>query len=115
MTRQKVLHLGAPIKYNPDVYARFSSTFEIIQPDASELPREEFKRGLQERRWGDFHAVFRPFWNTGGEMGNWDQELIDLLPGSVRVMASAGAGYDWVDVKGLARRGEFSCSFLLPP
>ncbi|KAI9037794.1 D-mandelate dehydrogenase-like dehydrogenase [Aspergillus affinis] len=110
MPKQKVLHLGAPIKYNPDVYARFSSTFEIIQPNPSELPREEFKRALQERRWGDFHAVFRPFWNTGGEMGNWDQELIDLLPGSVKVMASAGAGYDWVDVKGLAKRGITYCN-----
>lgn len=40
-------------------------------------------------------------------MGNWDGELIELLPGSVRVMASAGAGYDWVDVEGLARRGMF--------
>ncbi|KAH8430630.1 D-mandelate dehydrogenase-like dehydrogenase [Aspergillus melleus] len=110
MPKQKVLHLGAPIKYNPDVYARFSSTFEIIQPSASELSREAFKRALQERRWGDFHAVFRPFWNTGGEMGNWDQELIDLLPGSVKVMASAGAGYDWVDVKGLAKRRITYCN-----
>lgn len=39
-------------------------------------------------------------------MGNWDTELIDLLPGSVRIMASAGAGYDWVDVESLAKRGE---------
>lgn len=38
-------------------------------------------------------------------MGNWDEELIALLPGSVRVFASAGAGYDWVDTKVLGERG----------
>jgi hypothetical protein len=21
-------------------------------------------------------AIYRPFWNTGGEMGNWDEELM---------------------------------------
>ncbi|PLB43345.1 putative D-mandelate dehydrogenase [Aspergillus steynii IBT 23096] len=110
MSKPRVLHLGAPIKYNPTIYTRISQKFDIIQPQPSELPREEFKRALKERRWGDFDAVFRPFWNTGGEMGNWDEELIGLLPGSVRVMASAGAGYDWVDVKGLAKRGIIYCN-----
>ena len=36
----------------------------------------------------------------------WDRELIDLLPESLKVIASAGAGYDWVDTKALAERGE---------
>lgn len=40
-------------------------------------------------------------------MGNWDQELIELLPPSLKVYASAGAGYDWVDVVCLARHGMF--------
>lgn len=41
-------------------------------------------------------------------MGNWDKEMIDLLPPSVRVFASAGAGFDWADTKLLGQRGEFS-------
>ncbi|GMF80814.1 unnamed protein product [Aspergillus oryzae] len=94
----RILHIGDNIKYNHDVYARFSSEFEIIQPSAEEREREELMRALKERRWGDFHAIFRPFWNTGGEMGRWDRELIPLLPKSVKIMASAGAGYDWADV-----------------
>lgn len=39
-------------------------------------------------------------------MGQWDRELIELLPDEVKVYASAGAGYDWVDVSCLAEHGE---------
>ncbi len=35
----------------------------------------------------------------------WDAELIDLLPRSVKVFASAGAGFDWADTKLLGERG----------
>ena len=38
-------------------------------------------------------------------MGLWDRELIELLPTSMRVMASAGAGFDWVDTGVLAEFG----------
>jgi lactate dehydrogenase-like 2-hydroxyacid dehydrogenase len=37
-------------------------------------------------------------------MGQWDDELIDLLLLSVRIFASAGAGYNWADTDALARR-----------
>jgi hypothetical protein len=40
-------------------------------------------------------------------MGRWDAELIDLLPDSVQVFASAGAGFDWADTKLLGEKGEF--------
>lgn len=38
-------------------------------------------------------------------MGQWDDELISLLPSSVRIFASAGAGFNWADVDALGRRG----------
>lgn len=38
-------------------------------------------------------------------MGNWNAELIGLLPEEVKVFASAGAGFDWVDTKVLGERG----------
>lgn len=38
-------------------------------------------------------------------MGRWDKELVPLLPESVKVFASAGAGYDWADVDVLADHG----------
>lgn len=40
-------------------------------------------------------------------MGRWDQELVKLLPESVKVYASAGAGFDWIDTACLADYGEW--------
>lgn len=37
-------------------------------------------------------------------MGQWDEELISLLPKSVRIFASAGAGFNWADVDILGQR-----------
>ncbi|KAK1762189.1 D-isomer specific 2-hydroxyacid dehydrogenase [Phialemonium atrogriseum] len=108
--RPVVLHIGDPVKYNPETYAAFSAAFEVVRPAAAERERGEFARALRERRWGDFHAIFRPFWGTGGEMGRWDAELIDLLPGSVRVFASAGAGFDWADTELLGEKGILYCN-----
>ncbi|KAL4737695.1 hypothetical protein BDV11DRAFT_149314 [Aspergillus similis] len=110
MSKPVILHLGDPIKYNPALYSTFSSHFTIVRPSLSELRRDEFKIALRENRFGSFHALFRPFWNTGGEMGRWDRELIDLLPKSVRIFASAGAGFDWVDTQSLAEKGILYCN-----
>lgn len=106
-TKPTVLHIGDPIKYNPDTYTLFSTQFNVIRPDAADRERPAFIRALRDRKWGDFHAIFRPFWGTGGEMGKWDEELISLLPASVRVFASAGAGFDWADTELLGKRGTF--------
>ncbi|KAL2141200.1 hypothetical protein VTI28DRAFT_2706 [Corynascus sepedonium] len=108
--RPIVLHIGDPIKYNPKTYAEFSNAFEVIRPSAAERERSEFIRALKERRWGDFSAIFRPFWGTGGEMGRWDAELIGLLPDTVKVFASAGAGFDWADTKLLGEKGIIYCN-----
>lgn len=43
-------------------------------------------------------------------MGRWDAELISLLPSSVKVFASAGAGFDWADTKLLGERGIIYCN-----
>lgn len=100
-----VLHLGDPIYYNPELYKELEQIATIIRPEADERQREPFLAALKEKRWGDFSAIMRPFWNSGGEMGRWDSELISHLPDSVQLFASAGAGYDWVDVDVLAKSG----------
>ncbi|KAI3316529.1 hypothetical protein HD806DRAFT_424710 [Xylariaceae sp. AK1471] len=105
-----VLHIGDPVKYNPETYAEFSTLFEVVRPSAEERARPGFIAALREKKWGDFAAIFRPFWSTGGEMGNWDAELINLLPGSVRIFASAGAGFDWADVKLFGEKGITYCN-----
>ena len=38
-------------------------------------------------------------------MAPWNRELIELLPGGMKVMASAGAGFDWVDTGCLGEHG----------
>ncbi|OJJ50134.1 hypothetical protein ASPZODRAFT_57772 [Penicilliopsis zonata CBS 506.65] len=113
MGKPTVLHLGDPIKYNHEVYdGAFASRFDIIRNDA--LDRASFIEALKSKRnsqplilprYGDFSAIFRPHFQTGGEMGQWDEELIALLPASVRIFASAGAGFNWADVDALGRRG----------
>lgn len=100
-----VLHIGDPVKWNLDQYSQFKDDFTVIRPSTEERQRDEFMKGLKEKRWGNFSAIFRPFWNTGGEMGRWDAELIPLIPESCQIFASAGAGFDWADVDLLAERG----------
>lgn len=101
-----ILHLGDPIQHNLHVYEQLRAQFDIINPPAEDLERSAFVRHLTERTWGDFAAIMRPFWRSGNTMMPWDEELIKLLPDSMRVMASAGAGYDWVDDRCLAEHGE---------
>jgi lactate dehydrogenase-like 2-hydroxyacid dehydrogenase len=100
-----VLHLGDPVEFNKELFAQISEQFTVIRPSLDERQRDTFARALKEKKWGDFQGIFRPFWNTGGEMGRWDAELIPLLPSSVKIFASAGAGYDWMDVDILAEHG----------
>ncbi|KAK4569458.1 hypothetical protein LTR86_003221 [Recurvomyces mirabilis] len=109
-SRPRILHIGGLIKHNPELYDQIAEEFDIIRPELAELERNAFIQSLKDRRWGDFDAIMRPFWNTGGEMGQWDRELIPLLPSSVKVFASAGAGYNWADVDVLAEYGIVYCN-----
>lgn len=61
-TKPIVLHIGDPIAYNPELYQKFSSEFTVVRPSKEELDRPAFLQALKEKNWGDFDAVFRPFW-----------------------------------------------------
>ncbi|KAF3762032.1 hypothetical protein M406DRAFT_265806 [Cryphonectria parasitica EP155] len=103
MTKPIVLHIGEAIKYNKDFYQdEFLKRFDVRQNE--ELDRASFIQALKDKKYGNFSAIFRPHFQTGGEMGQWDDELISLLPSSVRVFASAGAGFNWADVDALGHR-----------
>ncbi|KAF3401694.1 Glyoxylate reductase 1 [Penicillium rolfsii] len=108
MGKPIVLQLGDDMRWNHELYAKFKDQFEIRR--SYSMSRPEFIRALKEKKFGDFSAMYRPFWNTGGEMGNWDEELISLLPESCKVFASAGAGFDWVDTACLAKKGVVYCN-----
>ncbi|KAK3950330.1 hypothetical protein QBC32DRAFT_372060 [Pseudoneurospora amorphoporcata] len=70
-----------PPQQDPSIKRRpmFSQAFEVIRPSTAERGRSEFENALQEQRWGDFSAIFRPFWGTGGEMGRFDWADTKLL------------------------------------
>ncbi|ORY66003.1 D-isomer specific 2-hydroxyacid dehydrogenase [Pseudomassariella vexata] len=103
MPKPIVLHIGEPIKYNQDFYENeFCKRFQVVQNDCPD--RATFVQALKDEKYGNFSAIYRPHFQTGGEMGDWDDELISLLPRSVRIFASAGAGYNWADVEALGRR-----------
>ncbi|KAH7309193.1 putative D-mandelate dehydrogenase [Stachybotrys elegans] len=109
-TKPTILHLGDDIEFNKDIYTKLQESFNVVQPSLAERQRDAWLQALRERKWGDFQAVFRPFWNSGGEMGRWDKEMIPLLPSSLKLFASAGAGYDWADVDLLAAAGILYCN-----
>jgi hypothetical protein len=73
-TKPTILHLGDDIRWNHELYKELGAKFHIER--SYSMGRDEFKKALRERRWGDFVGMYRPFWNTGGEMGNWDEELM---------------------------------------
>ena len=77
-SKPTLLHLGADIRWNHALYAQLAQKYNIIRTHSAD--RETFKRALQEKTWGDFTAMYRPFWNTGGEMGEWDEEMMYLTP-----------------------------------
>jgi hypothetical protein len=81
MTDQRpiVLHLGDDIKWNHELYYELQSRFQIAR--SYSMTREEFKHALHTNEFGDFVAMYRPFWATGGEMGNWDDELMYVFDG----------------------------------
>ncbi|CAO2649690.1 Nn.00g009820.m01.CDS01 [Neocucurbitaria sp. VM-36] len=107
-SKPTILHLGDDIRWNHELYVELGKKFNIERTYS--IGREEFKQALKDKKWGDFVGMYRPFWNTGGEMGNWDAELIDLLPPSCKIYASAGAGFDWVNTRLLASHGVIYCN-----
>ncbi|KAJ9137933.1 D-isomer specific 2-hydroxyacid dehydrogenase [Pleurostoma richardsiae] len=103
MAKPIVLHLGEPIKYNQDFYDdQFRQRFDVVSNECPD--RLSFVQAMRDKKYGEFSAIFRPHFQSGGEMGDWDEELISLLPPSVRIFASAGAGFNWADVDALGRR-----------
>ena len=108
-----ILHLGDPIKFHLPLGEELSSRYNVIRPDPEDLERKAFMEHLRKGTWGQFSAIMRPFWATGKEMHPWDRQLIELLPESMEVMASAGAGFDWVNVDALTGRGT-SVMFATP-
>jgi hypothetical protein len=74
MSKPKLLHLGDDVRWNHELYQTLQNDFQIER--SYSMNRGDFMLALKENTFGDFVAMYRPFWNTGGEMGNWDVELM---------------------------------------
>lgn len=74
MSKPILLHCGDDVRWNHDLYAKVKDKFDIERSHS--IGREEFKQALVSKQFGDFYAIFRPFYSTGGEMGRWDAELM---------------------------------------
>lgn len=109
-SKPRILHLGDPIRFSKATHDLLSLNYDIIRPPTPERQRRAFTQALQNQKWGDFEAIFRPSCHSGDEMDDWDDELIGLLPPSVKVFASAGAGFDGVNTRLLGERGIIYCN-----
>ena len=112
MAKFKVLSLGHVPHNNPDTVKKFYEQFDVITTTAEERDRPIFLESLRTKRWGDFDAILRCFWYEGAEMGNFDEELVPLLPSSLKIHSSCGAGFDWMNIPMYTERGESILSFL---
>jgi hypothetical protein len=74
MSKPILLHLGDDVRWDHAQYSKLQDQFTIMR--SYSMNREEFKTALEHGRFGDFVAIYRPFWNTGGEMGTWNDELM---------------------------------------
>src|SRR6266480_1112504 len=74
MAKPILLHLGDDIRWNHALYEKLEERFDIRR--SYSMNRADFKTALEAKQFGDFVAMYRPFWNTGGEMGNWDEDLM---------------------------------------
>uniref|UniRef100_L2GBT4 D-mandelate dehydrogenase, putative n=1 Tax=Colletotrichum fructicola (strain Nara gc5) TaxID=1213859 RepID=L2GBT4_COLFN len=92
--KPKVLHIGDPIKYNPDTYAAFAAQFEVIRPSTPDRQRPAFAAALRDRKWGDFSSP------AGAPAAKW----------ASGTPSCAGAGFDWADTQLLGERGVVYCN-----
>ena len=101
----RVLLLGHKPYHNAETVERLYRTCEVIETHRGDRERANFLQNLRTKKWGDFDAILRPFWYEGDEMEPLDKELIDLLPESLKIHSSCGAGYDWMDIPMYTEKG----------
>ncbi|BGP13500.1 hypothetical protein JCM10213_000692 [Rhodosporidiobolus nylandii] len=107
-TRPRVLVLGHEPKYQTAKWEGFKRNFEVVP--ANLTTREAFLTSLREKSYGNFDGIIKLAVETGNEASPWDEELISLLPPSVKLFAAAGAGFDYISLEALNARGISFCN-----
>ncbi|GAA5868591.1 hypothetical protein JCM8547_003197 [Rhodosporidiobolus lusitaniae] len=98
-SRPRVLLLGEAPIYQLDLWKAFQQKFDVVSADLSS--RDGFIEALNNETYGSFSAIIKPAVESGNGANPWNSELISHLPSSVKVFASAGAGFDYLSVPAL--------------
>ncbi|KAG9243205.1 D-isomer specific 2-hydroxyacid dehydrogenase [Calycina marina] len=101
MSKVQVLLLGE-IEHAHKEWATLSEIAEIIEPKARS--REEFIKEAKEGTFDSAIVAFRTF-NSVTITGLIDEELVNILPKSLKFIAHNGAGYDQIDLHACTERG----------
>ncbi|GAA5904388.1 hypothetical protein JCM6882_008898 [Rhodosporidiobolus microsporus] len=99
----RVLVLGHDAHFQLERWETFKRDFDVVPAELT--TREAFIAALKENKYGNFDGIIKLAVETGNEASPWDEELISLLPSSVKLFAAAGAGFDYLDLKALNARG----------
>ncbi|KAF2796240.1 glyoxylate reductase [Melanomma pulvis-pyrius CBS 109.77] len=101
MTRAKVLLLGE-IEHAHESWNALSNLAELTNPRAR--TRAEFLQQCIDGKLDGVLAIYRTFASVD-ITGRFDEELVGVLPTTVRFICHNGAGYDQIDVHACTRRG----------
>ncbi|KAI9775143.1 MAG: hypothetical protein M1835_005926 [Candelina submexicana] len=99
--RPKVLLLGE-IEHAHDAWNSLGQLAELIEPKARS--RDQFLKEVRDGSFNGTVATYRTF-NSINTTGNFDEDLVKLLPKSLKFICHNGAGYDSVDVPACTARG----------
>ncbi|OGE48230.1 hypothetical protein PENARI_c031G09240 [Penicillium arizonense] len=100
--KPKVLLLGS-ISHASTAWSALGELAELIEPTATN--RAEFIQECKDGKLDGVVAIYRTF--STSITGLVDEELVNIMPSSLKYIAHCGAGYDQIDVH--------ACSARSPP
>jgi len=100
MGKPKVLLLGE-IEHAHDAWNSLANLAELVEPESRS--RAEFLEECKEGKLEGVLVAYRTF-NSVDITGKFDEELVALLPESLKFICHNGAGYDQVDVHACSKR-----------
>ncbi|KIY02045.1 uncharacterized protein Z520_02183 [Fonsecaea multimorphosa CBS 102226] len=101
MSKPTVLLIG-PLAHINKEWEGLGSKYNL--KEFREGTREQFLSNCKTGKYDDIVALYRSNQSVS-ETGPFDQELVSVLPRSLRYICHNGAGYDNIDVDACTRRG----------
>ncbi|KAH7408015.1 D-isomer specific 2-hydroxyacid dehydrogenase [Cadophora sp. MPI-SDFR-AT-0126] len=102
MTKQSLLLIG-DLAHAQKEWSEFSS-FATLKEFSGSKTRADFLKELESGSYDDVVALYRSNESTK-ITGEFDQELVEKLPASLKYICHNGAGYDNIDVAACTTKG----------